>query len=143
MTRASRIIRRGLWTMAVVLTLGWVATAFWGIYIACGSVRVNLARGGIGLMTLPIDRYQIHAQRISPATLDRWWVEHLVVIHGSDKGRVSRILPLWMPALAATLVAAWFQWRTRPRPVGGCTQCGYSLVGNTSGVCPECGEAIK
>jgi len=24
-----------------------------------------------------------------------------------------------------------------------CSRCGYSLIGNTTGVCPECGEAFR
>jgi hypothetical protein len=32
------------------------------------------------------------------------------------------------------------RWRRRRR--GGCTACGYSLTGNTSGTCPECGSMI-
>ena len=30
----------------------------------------------------------------------------------------------------------------RRRRSGECTNCGYDLTGNESGVCPECGEAI-
>jgi hypothetical protein len=28
-------------------------------------------------------------------------------------------------------------------PPGHCQTCGYSLTGNTSGICPECGTAVK
>ena len=28
------------------------------------------------------------------------------------------------------------------RAPGYCIRCGYNLTGNTSGICPECGEAI-
>ena len=30
----------------------------------------------------------------------------------------------------------------RGRLSGGCVRCGYSLTGNTSGVCPECGTPV-
>jgi hypothetical protein len=32
---------------------------------------------------------------------------------------------------------------TRPRPIGVCRTCGYSLTGNLSGVCPECGTRVR
>ena len=35
------------------------------------------------------------------------------------------------------------RWRKRKRTAAGqCATCGYDLTGNTSGVCPECGEAV-
>lgn len=36
-------------------------------------------------------------------------------------------------------MVTWYRHR-RSRLVGGCTNCGYSLDGLTSDVCPECGE---
>lgn len=27
--------------------------------------------------------------------------------------------------------------------LGHCRQCGYNLTGNTTGICPECGETIR
>ena len=30
----------------------------------------------------------------------------------------------------------------RRRQLGRCMACGYSLIGNTSGVCPECGNVM-
>lgn len=36
----------------------------------------------------------------------------------------------------------WKQWKARLRK-DLCLHCGYELTGNTSGVCPECGESIR
>ncbi len=53
---------------------------------------------------------------------------------------------LWFPALIlAILPAIWLlKWNKR-RKLGpnACSSCGYYLTGNTSGVCPECGLALK
>jgi hypothetical protein len=51
-------------------------------------------------------------------------------------------LPLWLPilSLAVPTVAAW---RTRARPPSTCHSCRYDLIGNTMGVCPECGNECK
>jgi hypothetical protein len=51
-------------------------------------------------------------------------------------------VPLWMPLLLAAGATALLFWRSRRRYPGYCVRCGYSLTGNTSGVCPECGEPI-
>jgi hypothetical protein len=43
--------------------------------------------------------------------------------------------------------AAWWRWvrpdelRRHQRVFGICAHCGYSLRGNVSGMCPECGTA--
>jgi RNA polymerase subunit RPABC4/transcription elongation factor Spt4 len=53
------------------------------------------------------------------------------------------VFPLWGLAL---VLGAWplFSLRRvfRTRQPGLCSNCGYSLTGNTSGVCPECGTAV-
>ena len=47
----------------------------------------------------------------------------------------SALLPL-----AWTVAAVWSPRRRRFLP-GNCAECGSSLTGNVSGVCPECGTA--
>lgn len=52
-------------------------------------------------------------------------------------------LPLWMPLLLFGSVSAFFYHRLqRRRRAGHCLKCDYNLTGNTSGICPECGERI-
>ncbi|MCP4594421.1 MAG: hypothetical protein GY842_27130 [bacterium] len=61
------------------------------------------------------------------------------------------VFPLWAPFfLCLFLPAVWFMWfigrsvrRHRRRRRDLCPNCGYNLTGNTSGVCPECGEPIE
>jgi hypothetical protein len=50
--------------------------------------------------------------------------------------------PAWL--LVATGIAISMAIRPRTKRQGRdlCVNCGYSLTGNTSGVCPECGERI-
>jgi hypothetical protein len=59
-------------------------------------------------------------------------------------------IPLWAifivfaiyPTLTAAIIArAWYRHR-HYRKQGHCKECGYNLTGNTSGICPECGERI-
>ena len=54
-------------------------------------------------------------------------------------------LPLWIPfvaLIAPTLILWVVDHRRRPLP-GHCRKCNYNLTGNTSGVCPECGNEIE
>ncbi len=63
--------------------------------------------------------------------------------------------PIWLGFMADSLVwgipwlavylFAWIGFTRRKRmrmKRGQCLACGYSLVGNTTGKCPECGEAL-
>ena len=61
----------------------------------------------------------------------------------------SVAIPYWQVAIGLALVpAAWFirsdsRRRARRRqPRCLCTNCGYNLTANASGVCPECGAAV-
>jgi hypothetical protein len=51
-------------------------------------------------------------------------------------------LPFWLLVLPFAVPTAISFWRDRRRhaPPHCCQSCGYDLTGNTSGVCPECGE---
>ena len=57
----------------------------------------------------------------------------------------SVFVPLWAPTLLLLLLPMlWLISRGWSVQTGEqCTGCGYNLTGNTSGVCPECGVAIK
>lgn len=58
-------------------------------------------------------------------------------------GRVAAGVPLVAVFLA---VRAWMQALARRDArleAGQCVACGYSLTGNVSGRCPECGKAPK
>ncbi|MCB9850951.1 MAG: hypothetical protein H6817_09645 [Phycisphaerales bacterium] len=44
-----------------------------------------------------------------------------------------------VPIALFTGFVAHVKWRKHRAP-GSCSQCGYDLTGNTSGVCPECGR---
>jgi hypothetical protein len=57
------------------------------------------------------------------------------------------VIPLWPLALpAAWMLAAWPLRRalaSRRAREGLCRMCGYNLVGNASGRCPECGTPLE
>lgn len=58
------------------------------------------------------------------------------------------VIPLWLPmALWAGFIvgrrAINLQTGDARFVAGQCSDCGYDLTGNTSGVCPECGQAVE
>lgn len=53
-------------------------------------------------------------------------------------------LPLWLMLLAVSLPTLFLWRRDRRRiPLGHCKRCRYNLTGNTTGVCPECGQRVR
>jgi hypothetical protein len=56
---------------------------------------------------------------------------------------ISMSVPL-APLLPLLVIATAVLWRLDRRfPLGRCQKCGYNLTGNVSGVCPECGRAVR
>jgi len=54
-------------------------------------------------------------------------------------------IPYWLCFLLTAIPTAWLWYRDRrlfssPPDHLSCRGCGYDLTGNTSGICPECGE---
>ncbi len=73
----------------------------------------------------------------------KMWFE---LYHETSADRVfaRMVFPMGLISFATVfLPAKWAMSVRRARPKGGCSKCGYSLTGNTSGVCPECGTAVE
>jgi len=65
---------------------------------------------------------------------------------------IDRVLTFPLPPLILLIgvpLAVYWRWFFRQRRLrqrkllGLCLNCGYSLTGNLSGVCPECGERVE
>jgi hypothetical protein len=53
-------------------------------------------------------------------------------------------IPLWLLiAIGVVLTAALFHLDRRRIGPGLCTECGYDLTDNTSGICSECGTKVR
>lgn len=92
-----------------------------------------------------------------PFSLDAFWEgvrrigassgSHVIVAHAVQHWRAVEF-PLW-PALLIVSIPSqmgitrlYRHRRRRPRKRDTCEKCGYSLTGNISGVCPECGNLM-
>ena len=49
---------------------------------------------------------------------------------------------LWFTSNSRHRVWLWCQLKYYQRMAGRCLKCGYDLIHNTSGTCPECGTPI-
>lgn len=132
-----RACRWGLTVSCVLLLILSVGSAWywcftwWGI--AHGHLLVLLADGLVILFwspwPVPLDVPHFELTR---AALDS--------PNESGGGTAIPILLLVLILLVPTVLL----WRRsmRPPPEGFCRRCNYDLTRNTSGRCPECGEAI-
>lgn len=50
--------------------------------------------------------------------------------------------PLWLAILIWTLLTIYSLVKSPPPQAGMCRTCGYNLTGNSSGICPECGQPV-
>jgi hypothetical protein len=83
-----------------------------------------------------------------------WQVAGFVTGHGLTGRNASRRvvlvgIPYWFPAILSAVTPLWALVRFRRRwlqiermVLKECPRCGYSLIGNSSGVCPECGTRV-
>jgi hypothetical protein len=133
------VIRRRLFAVASAISLLMfaVTVAMWVHLRRLEWYAVSWDWGGSHLwLTIGWGHLQILKQPPPPipfATITTVWpVECSIPLAGF--GVLFAILPL-----------AWTGWALKRsfRVSGGsCDKCGYSLTGNTSGICPECGTPV-
>lgn len=59
-------------------------------------------------------------------------------------GIAPSLWDVWPAAPSVLAIIVLPMVPTRSSPTGrGCCECGYSLEGNSSGVCPECGKQVR
>lgn len=155
MARSPKWRRRLKWggfTLCLLVLLTWGASLFltWGYFVANPGrymIDVNL-NGGVllahwwddydsplRLLVFPRESAFDIRREFSPPS---WRLE----LETGSKGYVGIGLPLWVVFVVVVIPTAFLFWRDCRIPAGYCENCGYDLTGNTSGVCPECGESL-
>jgi hypothetical protein len=159
MRRRSRTRRILKWVglvgcVFVVVTWGGSAVRRVGLQCDTRNSR-SLAHVEFGL--LKFERYQtpgespgtpVFSYHWWPAYALPWWPDRFgfswpafSTVSGSPSS-VFVMVPCWLLQAVAAIPTAFLWYRDRRFPRNHCQQCGYDLMGNESGTCPECGEAI-
>jgi hypothetical protein len=125
--------------LALLLSLLLNATMYrtgWGVALGSGCVTVQSTSAQYGN---PQQGWSFSERQAAQPLMRCWWVRIL----RPRPGLWAVIVPLWIPPLILG-ISTFFLWRRRlRRPPGHCQSCGYNLMGNVSGVCPECGKQIE
>jgi hypothetical protein len=125
-----------VWALSLKWGLVWIPSQHRGAAVAGGLISILHSPGGpprptgwsVMYMT-PKERTWGHWGLAWPRTF-----EHPMIVHR------EHYVPLWLPLIFTAIPTACLFWLDHRRvPPGHCQRCGYSLTGNTSGICPECG----
>lgn len=155
--RDLRVIRLFKWTgliVSIVILLTWISSTIWGVNYE--FVKSNVAGvitfgdGELGWMTLKGLNASSNPKGFSVERINgnRVWGLELPSIKRDDFYGEDNMLwvtiPLWLPFVIVAAPTA-FLWHIdrRRKHQGHCPKCGYDLLGNQSGVCPECGTTIQ
>jgi hypothetical protein len=137
-----RMLRRlcaiGIGTAAAV----WAGSCFVCCWCKSAHVRLTLYEGdfSVALSAAPLEgTLPPIAVGFSSRFDPRWSCPKLECASSEVYARV----PLWsvVASLGVAYLALRGVSRGTPAVEGFCTCCGYSLTGNVSGRCPECGQA--
>lgn len=151
---AMRTIRKAGLVLCVLLAASLVGSLYWGGGYIGATRTIVLSRGAVAFLIYTRDPgdyvgwigYGIAANSPDPAV--RWWPSYddsISPAAGPYPAQRTRrlVLPLWIPWLFVAMPTV-ILWRREARgPVGCCAHCGYDLTGNVTGVCSECGLAVR
>ncbi|MCA9255207.1 MAG: hypothetical protein KDA33_06190 [Phycisphaerales bacterium] len=142
------------WARRILLTIILVTLVGYGVraaglvpFVALDSASVYLVDGAILLTVNPFiievapPPYIGLADRLPMPLMSTGWFAPPVIEYP------CYMLPYW--CILVVTVPPWFHLHRRARELrlrkrrGLCLACGYSLEGNVSGTCPECGVKAR
>lgn len=137
-----------LLVMCLMIALIWAVNyrayfAYYGDHLVIVAVSGRIGVGGPS--PFPGRGWQCGWHFLHPV----WWEQVGLILPyvevsppQSARRTLGVILPFWLLFIVFALPTIWLFRRRRNDGVG-CTQSGYNLTGNISGVCPECGHRVE
>ncbi len=114
---------------------------FYTLDLNCGAVVFHRNRSTTTQHLFVIGRgWELYSLSETPGFNWKYQSFTLEVAWGSA---TITVVPLWILLLLAAIPTVVLWLRDRRYPPGHCRKCGYDLTGNVSGICPECGTAIR
>ena len=150
--RRRKLVRVGLVLSALTLTV-YLASRLWEFGFAGDVIRIDCSDGWLCLAAVNETASQGRLQQLGWHSTGWYWTDNTSVniffyrllpfVHRRPNSFDSIEIPvLWM--FLTVLIPSWIAWHSIRRvPPGHCSECRYDLTGNVSGICPECGTAIK
>lgn len=161
MNSAKPISRMRRWLMiccaisALLLAVAWVVSESHTVGYLGNSIGFGVRSGTLSFHRRNSEGFGWVHEQVSSGTqriaVNRWRPSITVGTNGPNVRISIYRLPIWIPLVAAMVTAAWLYlplWRLRQArkadlpPGPRCRTCGYSLIGNSSGRCPECGTEV-
>jgi hypothetical protein len=148
-SRLRRVLKWGGVASCLLIVGLFVFSTNWLVWWSWrnGHVYLNTGRVGVSYWGLLPESEQEEMRGIYSFTSGLQ-----VLVRGSPFGlrwlrspylhRMGAGVPLWLAFITFVIPTAILWHRDRHPPPGHCQTCGYNLTGNTSGRCPECGEAV-
>ena len=140
--RAGQILKWAGLVVSLLIVVAWAVSVWWflAVWGPIGDGFAFVACFSGKLVTIVETRSIPRGWEFRP-NVDKLELEWMPSYVRDGGQRIC--LPLWMPFLFVVMLTAYLFWRDhRLIPPGHCQKCGYSLTGNLSGVCPECGVEI-
>jgi len=146
---ATRIKRRpysfALWVMLPLLFTAWLAS-FWKSCAYFGEQRcLAISHGAV--VSIPIIANAGRGFAVDDVQSTSSAHGRIVDALGAFSPRVSGIdfvIPLGWPLIIFAGIVSFIFWRPlRALGPNECRTCGYDLRGIESGICPECGNAMR
>ena len=151
--RARRILKLIGIAACVSLLLAWAASLWCKtVILLWGDAQIVADQGGVLFEPYAFPLLSTERIQITPHSLGDLGFRAPVLHFYYESFPAARvtfapfaILPFWLLLLLTAIPTAWL-WHRDRRLISSspdhrlCLRCGYDLNGNTSGVCPECGE---
>jgi len=132
-------------SLCVVLLIAWLCTLYCSILYGSSPTMVWLGGGGVeAFIVYEKDVYADFPSglQVHPPSEIKWLCDYSP-LHSNPRVLAYYFhLPLWIPFCLLAFALSFAKWRGHRAKQGHCRKCRYNLMGNTSGVCPECGTPI-